>query len=615
MPVRRVVVAVLVAGLCGIWGGASKLGAVRAPAGQEPEARAYLDSPRVGVGRQFVLNVELSGLRQMDSQPVLPVMDDFARRLGMGTTTSMQTVNGQTVISVVYQYSFMALKEGTFEIGPVEVIANGQSLKTEPVSLVVSDTPSPAAQPGSARAAEREGIVSPEDLFVETIVDKTRVFDNEPVTVEYRLYTVVNVESYTVTAVPRATGFWSEELEQPDSPRVKRVRRNGREYVSAVIRRAVLFPAGPGTKFLDPLAIEAQVRVRNRTFDPFGDIFSRSSLLGNRVPVAAISSPVEIEVIPVPESGRPPSFRGHIGTLTVSAAADRASVSTNEAITLRVSLTGTGNLRALAPPEIRFPPEFDVFPPEVHEQITPGGGSLRGSRTFEYVMVPRVAGTFTLSGTEVAAFDPAARAYRESRARPLVFEVTEGAAAAGEAGALPTRVTPVREEIRFIDVGAPHFAPADRRLFGTFAFWLVLLAPPAAAAGAGVFRRHRNRLEGDVAYARTRRARRMAKKRLAKAKGLASGDPRAFYAEVAGALQGFLADKMNVSAAGLVREEIGQITAERGVSEETLQQLFACLDDCDRQRFSPSGAQREHPDRVLARAARLMAELAKELSR
>jgi len=218
-------------------------------------------------------------------------------------------------------------------------------------------------------------------------------------------------------------------------------------------------------------------------------------------------------------------------------------------------------------------------------------------------------------GPQVSTFDPITRSYRGSRARPLEIEVTEGAAGAGETGTLPTRVTPVREEIRFIDVGVPHFAPTGRRLFGTLAFWFVLLTPPAAVAGAGVFRRHRSRLEGDVAYARTRRARRMAKKRLAKAKGLALGDSRAFYAEVAGALQGFLADKMNVSAAGLVREEIGQMAAERGVSEETPRELFACLDDCDRPRFAPPRAQREPPDRVLARAVRLMADLARELSR
>jgi len=151
-------------------------------------------------------------------------------------------------------------------------------------------------------------------------------------------------------------------------------------------------------------------------------------------------------------------------------------------------------------------------------------------------------------------------------------------------------------------------------LHSTAGFWIVLLLPVAAVAGAAAARRHRDRIEGDAAYARVRRARRMAKKRLARARGLASGDPRDFYAEVAGALQGFVADKLNIAEAGLLRAETERLARRRGLSDETLERLFACLDDCDLQRFAPEGAEREPPEQVLARAAALMGDLAKELS-
>ena len=182
-------------------------------------------------------------------------------------------------------------------------------------------------------------------------------------------------------------------------------------------------------------------------------------------------------------------------------------------------------------------------------------------------------------------------------------------------GAVPTAVETIRDEIRFIHVGTPRFRRVGLPVYATGVFWLVLLLPLAAVGGAMVFRRHRDRLEGDVAYARVRRAGRMAKRRLARARGLADGDPREFYAEVAGALQGLLADKLNIAEAGLVREEAGRMAARRGASPETLERLFACLDDCDRQRFAPAGADRESPERVLERAAGIMGDLARELSR
>lgn len=592
------------------------LGSPGAVLAQEVGARAFLSASQVGVGRQFVLNVEVSGTQQLETDPVLPDMEEFAGFLSAGTSTSIQIVNGRTSMAITYQYRFQALQEGTFEIGPVTVTVGDLTVRTEPVPLVVSDAPPPSPGPGAAAGAGDPGVaVSPEDLFVETDVSTTRVFENEPITVEYRIFTRVPVQTYTITTLPQATGFWSEELEQPTSPQTQQVIRDGSEYLTATIRRLVLFPTGPGTRTLDPMSVEAQVRVRDRrAFDAFADIFDFSSLMDRRLPVVVASQPVTVEVLPLPVEGRPASFAGHVGSLDVSASLDSDAVETNEAVTLTVEYSGTGNLRTLVPPEIEFPVEFEAFPPEASDRISEGGGSLQGSRTWEYVLIPRAPGELTIPPVEISYFDPASGQYGSARSQPLEITVT-GEAPAGEgAGAVPAAVETLREEIRFIRTGTPRFRRTDGSLFAMGAFWVVLLLPLVAAGGALVLRRHRDRLEGDVAYARVRRARRMAKKRLARARGLASGDPREFYAEVAGALQGLLADKLNIAEAGLVREDAGRIAARRGVSAETLARLFACLDDCDRQRFAPAGADREPAEKVLERAAAIMGDLARELS-
>ena len=614
---------------CGLSGGGglvcALLGAVLglgAPPGavqaQEIAVRAFLGAPQVGVGRQFALNVEVTGAQQVDREPTLPDMENFASFLGSSTSSSFQMAGGRTTVSVTYQYRFQALAEGTFEIGPVSVTVGGETLRTEPVTLTVSDAPPP---PGGGNAeADAAAGVGPEDLLLEASVSKTRAYENEPVTVEYEIFTRVDVDRYTITSLPQATGFWTEVLEQPESPQVERVVRDGAEYLRASIRRVALFPTGAGTRTLDPMSIEAQVRVPDqRALDPFGGrlggIFGGPSLFDRRMPVVVASQPVTIEVLPTPAEGRPDSFSGHVGTLGVSASADRTEVQTNDAVTFTVDFRGTGNLRALTPPEIAFPVEFETFPPETRDDIGVGGGSLQGTRGYDYVLIPRAPGRVTIPPVEMSYFDPASTRYVTVRTEPVEITVTGDGAGADLPGAVPSAVESIRDEIRFIHIDAPRFTRRDVPLYATAGFWVVLLLPVAALGGAVAVRRHRDRIEGDVAYARVRRAGRMARKRLARARSLASGEPQAFYAEVAGALEGLLADRLNVAEAGLVREEAGRLAAARGVSHETLERLFACLDDCDRQRFAPQGAEREAPEKVLERAAGLMNDLVKELAK
>ncbi|MDE0121583.1 MAG: BatD family protein [Gemmatimonadota bacterium] len=581
---------------------------------QDIQVRAFLSAERVGFGGQFVLNVEVAGAQQTDADPVLPDMERFGQYLGAGTSTSMQIANGRTSVTLTYQYRFQATMDGVFEIGPVKVTVGGRTYETEPVSLVVSDTPAP--QGGIADSGEPADGVAPEDLFIETEVSRSTAFENEPVVISYRLLRRVALESARITTLPQATGFWTEELELPDPAPQERVVRDGSEYVATTFRRVVLFPTGAGARTLEPLGIEGQVRVPDRRRQSlFGDFFGGASPFDRRVPVAVASRPVTIEVQPLPAEGRPASFTGHVGELDITATVDRPSVAANEAVTYRVDVTGAGNLRALTPPEINFPDEFETFPPETTDRIAPGGGSIRGTRTYEYVLIPRAPGSVTIPPVEVSYFDARSRSYGTARSQPVEIAVTGDAAAPGaETGAVPSAVESIRDEIRFIHIGTPDFRRTGIPLHSTAGFWIVLLLPVAAVAGATAVRRHRDRIEGDVAYARVRRARRMARKRLARAKGLAAGDPREFYAEVAGALQGFLADRLNVAEAGLVREEAGGLARRRGVSDRTLERLFACLDDCDLQRFAPAGAEREAPERVLDRAAAIMGDLAKELS-
>ena len=237
-----------------------------------------------------------------------------------------------------------------------------KDLRTDPLTLRISDGPPGSGTPGA------NGDVAPEDLFVTATASKSQVYVNEAVVVEYRIFTRVAVDGYSVTAQPGTTGFWVEELPDPQG-QVEQVVRDGLQYNSAIVRRVALFPTSDGIKILEPLTLETRVRVQRRPRSLFGDPFGR--VFGGNLFVG--SSSVEIEVLPLPP-GQPDSFTGLVGRLDVSAAIDRTSVETNDALTYRIEISGTGNIRMLPEPELSFPPD--------NINYAPAKNSNRRRRTF-----------------------------------------------------------------------------------------------------------------------------------------------------------------------------------------------------------------------------------------
>lgn len=573
---------------------------------QDVSARAYLSpGATVGVGRQFVLNVEINGSQSIDRQPELPDLSGFAQFLGTSQQSSIRMENGRTSITLTLQNRYQALNEGTYQIPSLTLSAGGQTLSTEPLTLTV--TPGGGGRGGApSGGAGGDGQVSDEDLFVTAEATKTRVLAGEPLVVEYRIWTRVDVSSYSITRVPEPQGFWVEDLTPEGQPQVEQLERNGQRYTTAVIRRVALIPTGPGLRTIEPIGLDAQVRVRSR--DPFDDFFGGSFFGTGSARTSTLSNPVTVSVDPLP-AGRPSPFSGVVGDLRLTASVDRDSVASNEAVTLTIRASVEGHVTAIPEPELDLPSDFEVFPPEVSESVSELGAGLSGQKTFEYVLIPRAPGTRELGPFRMGYYDLSAGTYRMAETGAL--SLTVSGTPTGGAPALLSRggVEQLREDIRFIHLGAT-LRPAGRMVFNQLGFWLVALLPLVGIAGAMALRRHRDLLEGDVAYARGRRASRVARKRLAEARGLAAGtDRRAFYAEVARALRGLVADRLNLAEAGLQTGALEARLRERGVADETVRETMTCLEYCDRQRFAPPAGDPGEEERFLDRASSLMSTL------
>jgi hypothetical protein len=458
--------------------------------------------------------------------------------------------------------------------------------------------------------------VAPEDLFITAEVSRSRIREGEPFVVEYRIFTRVNVSSYGFTRVPEPQGFWVEELPLPDPPQVEQVVRDGNQYTTAVIRRVALVPTGPGERTLDPVGVEAQVRVRRRALDPFESFFDfdRSSLFGSSVPVTVASNPIDLVVEPLPP-GRPDPFSGVVGRLSLSASLSPDSVDANEAVTVRITAAGDGNLRAVPEPALELPMDFEAYPPEVSESVERSGAGLRGTKTWEYVVIPRAPGTRTLPSVSLGYFDTETESYRTASTKPLPL-VVSGDVPEGPAALVRGGVTALREDIRFIHLGSANLTAGRGRLFSGAGFWAILLLPMMSVLVAFGLRTHRDRLAADPAYARRRRAGRIAHTRLAQARRVAGkGTPREFYAEVARALRGFVAVKLGIPEAGMQMKEAEAELRNREVSEEVVTEVVACLDHCDRQRFAPPGSDPEEEARFLKRVGALMTGLNRAVGR
>lgn len=564
---------------------------------QDVTVVATVDRTRIGLNEDFTLSVEISG--RGAGEPKLPDMSQFAQLAQTSSSQNFQWINGRASSSTTFQYLFITHAAGSFEIAPVEVEFEGETIRSKPIRIEVvaaaGTSPQSGTPPGAVPSQPRQDPAlsgSDTGVFLKAELERQRVYQNEPVIVSYKIYTTRSISSYSLSKQPNFAGFWVENFEMPRQPQTRQEVINGQRYLVAEIKRTALFPQSAGTQTLEPMIIDCEVQVpaqRRRSRDVFESFFD-DPFFTRTARVTASSKPVEIEVLPLPNN-KPAGFSGAVGGYSLKAVVDRREVKTNEAITLKITASGQGNLRTLSAPRLDLPKDFEIYDPKVAEDINRSDNQISGSKTWEYVMVPRFAGEYEIAGLELAYFDPRAKEYRVARTAPIGLRVSKGAGEALPAGGGISKadVKLLGQDIRFIALAPLPFQNLGGQNYTQPWFWALLFLPVAGLAGALFYRNHQQKLSTNVAYARSRKATQVANKQLRAAKKfLQSNDDKRFYAEVQRALTGFLGNKLNVAEAGLVTEDIQRLLEERKVATPTVKAYITCLHTCDFQRFAPS---------------------------
>ena len=565
-------------------------------AGATIQFEASVDRTRAGEGEAIRLTLRIASDAQLGE--VTPALDlkDFHVE-GPAVSTRMEMSNF-TNVSVTRELTYVlyAKQAGTFTIGPLQLEIDGEHYQTKPIAVEIVR--------GTSRAQADQ---ADDPIFVLARADHERAYVGQQITVSYDLFYRVQPHNVSFNKLPTFVGFWTEDLFVAQQLKAHQEVRGGVSFNVAPLRRVALFPTGAGTHAVGTLAVSCDIpqkRSRRGGLLAFGR--SRSLLLQ--------SEELQIEVLPLPAQGRPAEFTGAVGRFQLGVAAQPTQVAAGDPVTLQVIVEGEGNMAAVQPLQVDAAPGVKIYDPKVEEEERITNGVYGGRRLFEYILIPEQGGTLNIPPLRFAYFDPHQGRYEVLKSAPIAIHSEGRVEEEGVSYGLSRRdIEAVGEDIRYIKPDVEALA-AGTMLHESRWFWALQGAFPIAFFALLLWQRHQRRLQGDVAYARQRRAKGEASRRLSRADALlADGSEAEFYGEVRAAVLEFVADRLNLAAAGLTIEVCAAALAARQVDAETIATLRDLLTRCDFARFAPAGG--PPTDRAAARclAGEVIAGLEKQI--
>lgn len=546
---------------------------------------------------QFVLNAKGSNFNE-------PEISDFQVLSGPNTSTSssIQWVNGNMSQSVSNTYTFilMAEKEGTFTIPSATIKAGGKTYQSAPIKIEVvagssQNAGAGASQQGggqagsSAPAAVNNPELSGDDLFVAINVDRKHLYQGQYLVAEVKLYTKKDVAGFDDVKFPPFTGFWSSDLDSPQQIMLERENVNGQIYNTGLLKKVLLMPQRSGELTIDPMEIIVLTRTRVRSNNPFDDFFGGSYRTAQN---KLSSKPVKITVDPMP-AGKPADFSGGVGSFTMNASVDKTEVKANEAVTLKVKISGTGNLKFINSLKVDFPPDLDVYDPKTTQNIKTDAGGMSGTVTFEYLFIPRYAGSYRIAPITFSYFDTKTKTYKTLKSEDFTINVEKGDGDAETSSGVVQALT--KEDVKFIGKDIRYIKPVQKLdhkqklLYGTTAFYCWYVVPMLLFVAIILFRLAQIKQNANMAAVKNRKANKVSKKRLRQAlKYMKQGQESQFYDELLKAIWGYLSDKLSIPVANLSKDNVADILASHAVDSQLVDELMDLLNSCEFARYAPS---------------------------
>lgn len=544
---------------------------------------------------QFVLNAKGSGFKE-------PEIADFQVLSGpnQSSSSSIQWINGDMTQSVTNTYTFILLaeKEGKFTIPSASIKAGGKTYESNPLTIEVVAGSRQNASAGQQQAQGKGGSqtatvndpdLKSDDLFVAVSVDRKNLYQGQYLVATIKLYTRKDIAGIEDVKFPPFTGFWSSDLESPQQINLQRENVNGQIYTTGLLKKVLLMPQRSGELTIDPMEIVVLTRTRVRSNNPFDDFFGGSY---RSVQNKLSSKPVKINVEPMP-AGKPADFSGGVGNFTMSASVDKTEVKANEAVTLKVKISGSGNLKFINNLKIDFPPDLDVYDPKTTQNIKTDANGMSGSVTFDYLFIPRYAGNYRIAPVTFSYFDTKSKTYKTLTSQEFNISVEKGEGDSEANSGVVQALT--KEDVKFIGKDIRYIKPVQKLerkkelLFGTTMFYGCYLLPLLLFIAIILFRLAQIKQNANQTAVKNRKASKVSKKRLRQAsKYMKQGQEAQFYDELLKGIWGYLSDKLSIPVASLSKDNVTEILSGHSVDSQLIDELFDLLNSCEFARYAPS---------------------------
>ena len=528
-----------------------------------------------------------------------PNITDFDVLMGptRSTQSSTQIINGKVSSSqsVTFTYILMANKEGTFTIPGASILADGESLTSNSVTIKVlppdKGSSGNGGQAAAASSAAASGKISSSDLFITATASKTNVYEQEAVLLTYKVYTLVDLRSLRGD-MPDMKDFHTQEIDLPRQKQFTLEHYHGRNYNTTVWSQYVLFPQRSGKLEVPSITFEGEVAQHIESIDPFDAFFNGTSALST-VRKNIVTPKVVINVKELPD-GKPANFSGGVGSFTMSSSISGQNVKTNDAVTIKLVVSGTGNMKLMDVPEVKFPQDFEVYDPKIDNKFNLTREGLSGSKVIEYLAIPRHAGDFTIPPVEFSYFDVKANTYKTLKTDAYTLKVEKGEGNAEQVIADFTNKEDLKilaSDIRYIKIGKTDLKKKQDFFFGSMSYWLGYIIPLLIFVVTMLIYRKQVAENANVAKVRTKKANKVAVKRLKYAGKLLAANKRdEFYDELLKALWGYTSDKLSIPVAELSKDNIEEKLASRQVSPELIKEFVDILNDAEFARYAPGDA-------------------------
>ena len=573
----------------------------------------------VAVGDQFRLSYTVTTQKVRDFR--VPSIKGFDVLMGPSRSQqkSVQIINGETTStsSITFTYILMATKEGSFTLPGATITADGNQMVSNAVHINVlpadqangASSGNSGRQGGAASRASSGTSVSNSDLFITATASKTTLYEQEAFLLTYKIYTLVDLRGFDNVKLPDFKGFHSQEVELPNDRKWSLEHYKGRNYQTTVYRQFVLFPQQSGKLTIDAARFDASIAKATQVADPFEAFFNGgNNYVEVKKTLATPQLTVDVKELP---AGKPAGFSGGVGEFSISSSINSTNVKTNDAVTVKLVISGTGNLKLISTPEVKFPEDFEVYDPKVDNKFRLTSAGLSGSQVIEYLAIPN-AGTYKIPAVEFSYFDIKSRTYKTLTTEGYELHVEKGSGNAAQTIANFTNKEDLKvlnEDIRYIKQNDVTLSRKGDFFFGSLLCWLFYIVPGVVFILFFIIYRKQIAANANVAKMRTKKANKVAVKRMKMAgRLLADGKKDAFYDEVLKALWGYISDKLNIPVSRLSKDNVEGELRNYGVDDALIKEFLDALNNCEFARFAP-GDDNQAMDKVYSDSLEVISKM------